>query len=233
MRGTARQPASTAEFHTTASSEVSERTKVEADGTAGPGRSRAVPGTSQQTEPSSPLASEHENMDLDNHAIICEIEGHQAAYHEAAADPNPGPERPSSPTQCNELQLELEKDPEENIWDNDTCLLCSKTFANVGGRTKHYRMTHNAYKPYECDACGNKFCQLFQLKRHITLHTNLASSTTFDCKRCYMVFFVEDNLTRHQCTFRKDLWKCPECGTDVPDQDFDDVLAHIRAHITK
>lgn len=210
MRATARQPANTAELDTTVST-----------------------GVSQQTDATSTLASEHEKMYSNMLAMELQIECGQAADHEVAADPDPISGGPSSPTQRVRKHVQLETDPEENIWDDDTCLLCPKTFANVGGRTKHYRMTHNAYKPYECDACGDKFCQLFQLKRHITLHTNLASSTTFDCKRCYMVFFVEDNLTRHQCTFRKDLWKCPECGTDVPDQDFDDVLAHIRAHITK
>ncbi|XP_063618279.1 zinc finger protein 470-like [Cydia splendana] len=102
------------------------------------------------------------------------------------------------------------------------CKACPKTFFSIGGRRKHYMVTHLGFKE-KCDICGK---EVAGLKHHKNLVHN-PSALPYPCVRCERRFVGQSALDAHMVTHTKDLpFECDMCQNRFCSKN--SVSRHIR-----
>ncbi|XP_061713763.1 zinc finger protein OZF-like [Cydia pomonella] len=87
------------------------------------------------------------------------------------------------------------------------CKACPKSFFSIGGRRKHYLVTHLGFKE-KCDICGK---EVTGLKHHQKLVHN-PSALPYGCVQCERRFVGQSALDAHMVTHTKDLpFECDVC----------------------
>ncbi|EDL25266.1 zinc finger protein 809 isoform 1 [Mus musculus] len=108
------------------------------------------------------------------------------------------------------------------------CKDCEKVFCNNSTLIKHYRRTHNVYKPYECDECS----KMYYWKSDLTSHqkTHRQRKRIYECSECGKAFFRKSHLNAHERTHSGEKpYECTECRKAFYYKS--DLTRHKKTHL--
>lgn len=131
--------------------------------------------------------------------------------------------------------LDLETHKQLHIGDAETfnCIHCGQVFGSSAELNQHaprlealisniqprielfkYQPKRKISKRYTCDICGKGFCKLFNIKKHLGLHSQNLINNTFICDYCGHVCKTKAMLERHLHTHTggNKSFHCPICG---------------------
>ncbi|XP_067615216.1 zinc finger protein ZFP2 isoform X2 [Eurosta solidaginis] len=98
---------------------------------------------------------------------------------------------------------------------------CKEGFRDAASRTVHMKSEHVA-KHYECDVCGKKYADRFNLRHH---HEKFHSETDFGCETCGKRFYSRKSLNYHMKWHNPELLlKCSHCDRIFINQ------RHLKCH---
>jgi KRAB domain-containing zinc finger protein len=108
------------------------------------------------------------------------------------------------------------------------CNACGYTLGSLSRAIGHCRAKHpNEENPFECDVCGKKFAQKYQLTRHEPLHR----SKEFHClvKGCHKSYPCAPSLKQHTLLGHlNDEHKCQVKGCKKSYKRLFDLKTHVR-----
>ncbi|XP_049908069.1 zinc finger protein 345-like isoform X2 [Epinephelus moara] len=107
-----------------------------------------------------------------------------------------------------------------------TCKICGKDFRRKCEVTVHMKRAHSSEKLYVCNTCGKTFCDMFVLKRHISIHTG---EKPYTCNTCGKDFRLNSDLLVHMRIHTGEKpYTCKLCGKDFGYNS--DLTVHMRIH---
>ena len=94
------------------------------------------------------------------------------------------------------------------------CFICDKIYSYERGLLSHNKLVHidETYKTYECNYCGIKYSDKYNLKKHIL---NMHGNSNFKCEKCARKFNSKDYLKKHLNTVHalsKTRYQCEYCS---------------------
>lgn len=93
--------------------------------------------------------------------------------------------------------------------DGMSCHECGQEFRFFGPLLKHAHKSHNKYKTFLCEICGQGFVAQANVISHIK---NVHSLSGLHCQKCDKVFRNYYNLQKHcERVHRTEMLKCPKC----------------------
>lgn len=137
------------------------------------------------------------------------------------------------------------------------CLICSKTFENLGDLLRH-RIVAIYCQGFQCDYCSRRFDRKDKITRHISIHAKfpcevcgekLTNSTIrthmrvkhykhfvrkfkYKCAECRRSFKTKETLTSHSHRHKKNRFVCP-FGCHESFTNIDELKKHKTYHIGK
>ena len=110
-----------------------------------------------------------------------------------------------------------------------TCPICGKTYKGIGQHMLSHD-TEGALKKFECDICGIRFHQWYQIQKHVITHT---TEQRFQCTQngCERRFKTKPGLVAHIATAHSESrsFKCKICGKTFKTKNL--LCSHNKVHV--
>ncbi|GFO12014.1 Zinc finger protein 749 [Plakobranchus ocellatus] len=88
----------------------------------------------------------------------------------------------------------LKEHTRRHTLDKLKCHLCPAGFLTQNGLTRHLNNVHSSLMPYQCEICGKRCKQKFNLRVHMRIHSDVKK---FPCNFCDQGFNYKSSLQGH------------------------------------
>lgn len=160
----------------------------------------------------------------------CDDDGNIFAY-EARSELS-GPEETVNTQDLIEEQFPVTEEFTKPIKNQSlVCEQCGISTKNKSHLTRHYQRKHLQEFNYSCDHCSKRFLLLYDLKRHMVVHSK---NRDFSCSICEMKFKTEASLKSHLKTVHSNVvperkFSCKLCDRSYIHQRH--LNYHMRQHV--
>ncbi|XP_051809150.1 zinc finger protein 599-like [Acanthochromis polyacanthus] len=173
-------------------------------------------------------SSQHSDLPSSHYSPVDETLGLDASkLVDSGSSGNAEPNPDKRPHSNNSHGNTVDDSPvSESQCKTDTeCDFCGKKFKDKYQMKRHQK-THTGVKPYACNFCGKRFCQISSLKYHIRIHTG---EKPHSCDTCGKSFRRGDALTVHKRTHTGEKpYSCKTCGKRFTQNG--SLSAHMSIH---
>ena len=110
-----------------------------------------------------------------------------------------------------------------------TCEICEKVLSSKKALRRHITLKHLKNGQHKCDLCDRRFCSIYELQRHMPVHTNVKAHV---CLICDKKFKQAGPLSKHMKTHTGEKeFECKICKQRFSQKA--NLLGHYSVHTSE